>query len=178
MPLLASLVEISLRSINPPFGRMQYQYPHHHKVPLKDLPHTTKLRSDPNIIIQTAPPPLPPTETWAPQYPYLPYDYPKVVGDLGTNLVKHIYEVRPLTSPRGWSVRRPSQMTTLQPKAGLYDENGPQELERSYLADGVRRINLTGPKPQVRVYEPKAYGPFYSPNAEKGLLTWHDLGLA
>jgi len=158
---------------------MQAQYPHTRKVPLKDLPYTTKERSDPNIIIRTAPPPLSPTEDpWAPQYPYLPYDYPKVVGDLGTNRLKHIYEIRPINPPAGWSVRRSSQMTTLRPRRGLYEKDGPTEQERSFLADGERRVNLTGQKPQVRVHEPISRGPFYSPNAAWGLMTWADMNLA
>ncbi len=159
---------------------MQNQYPYYPRVPLKDLKHTTKTRADPNIIIETAPPPLSPTNPGAPQYPFLPYDYPKVIGDLGTNMVKHIYEVRPLTHPKGYSVRRPSQMTTLVARRGLYEEDGPQELERSYIAysDGVRMINLTGSKPQVRVHEPIMGGPFYSPNERRGLMTWENMNLA
>lgn len=155
---------------------MDLQYPYHPKVPLKDLPHTTKLQTDPNIIIQTAPPPL--ADRWDPQYPFLPYDYPRVNGDLGTNLVKHIYEVRPIASPRGWSVRRPSQLTTLQPKAGLYSKNGPIEDERSFLGDGERRLNLTGPKPQVKIREPVTMGPFVSPNPSRGLWVWEDMGIS
>lgn len=157
---------------------MEYQYRYAYKVPLKDLPYTTKERSDPNIIIRTAPPPLSKDHIGAPQYPYLPYDYPKVVGDLGTNLVKHIYEVRPMKSPAGWSVRHPSQLTTLKPRRGLYEEDGPIERERSFLADGTRRVNLTGPKPQVRTHEPIFTGPFYSPNPEKGFWTWDSMNLA
>lgn len=165
---------------------MNLQYPHHPKVPLKDLPHTTKLRSDPNIIIQSAPPPV--AHRWDPQYPFLPYDYPRVEGDLGTNLVKHIYEVRPLGSPRGWSIRRPSQLTTLQPKAGLYSPNGPIEDERSFLGGrggnqpfgnpNERRLNLTGPKPQVKIREPVTMGPFVSPNPARGFMVWEDMGMS
>lgn len=134
------------------------------------------------MIIETAPPPLSTSNPGAPQYPYLPYDYPKVIGDLGTNRVKHIYEVRPLKSPspNGRSVRRPSQMTTLVARRGLYEEDGPKETERSNVAysDGVRMINLTGSKPQVRTYEPILRGPFYSPNERRGLMVWDNMGLA
>lgn len=154
---------------------MQSQYPGTRKVPLKDLPHTTKLRTNPRVIIRTAPPPE--AGRWTPQYPYLPPEYPKEVGDLGTNLVKHIYQVGPVTSPWGWSIRRPSQMTTLQPVAGLYEGWGPRESEKSFLGNGGRSINLTGSKPQVRVYETRSRGEFYSPNPERGFYVWEDLGL-
>lgn len=185
--------ESELRWFQQPF--MNQQYPvNPYKVPLKDIPHTTKKRDMPNIIIQNAPPPV--AHRYEPQYPYLPYDYPKEISDLGTTKLKHIYQVKALNSPEGWSMRRPTQMTTLRAQGGLYSPNGPIEEESSFFQGGApprrglrgpaigrptpndRRLNLTGPKPQVKIREPVTRGPFWSPNPEEGYMVWEDLGLA
>jgi hypothetical protein len=167
---------------------MNSQYPHWKRPPLKDISYETKRQSNPDIIIETAP--QPPENVYAAQYPYLPLNYPRVRDGLGTNLLKHIYEARPIETAPGWSTRRPSQLTVLRPKDGLYRDRGVVLDDPSYLVvvgapngehplpyESHRQVNLTSSRPQVRVREPRIFGPFWSPNPPE-YERWEDMGLA
>lgn len=175
---------------------MELQYPpsQFERVPLKDFNYKPRKQERPDLVTQLSP--VPPGGEL--DYIHLPPDWKMVRSTLGTNLNRHIYEARKVDDPRfpGMTVRKPSAMTTLVPSPGLYDPN-LHEKQNSFLdnssnsiqvkgihrrdSDGpytnTRAMNLTGPKPQVRVFETPTYGPFYSPNPERGLYTWRDMGI-